>query len=152
MRWRVFLLLEAFAAIIVMAASGVASKTSGRATSTERYPPLPNRESHFPKQPELPLQQQSFLLGDNHLNTILWENNITPFSPIVSEANDTHEQNLIHIDVPGLPLGTTEEDFRDIPEDPVDDDAVVLDTTGRILLYFAILFFFCFALKLQKLL
>ena len=50
----------------------------------------------------------------------------------MSEANDTHEQNLIHVDIPGLPLGATEDDFRDIPEDPVDDDAVVLDATGKI--------------------
>ena len=71
MRWRVFLLLEAFAVIIVMAASGAASKTSGAtSTSTERYPPLPNREAHFPKQPELPLEQQLFLLGDDHVQFI----------------------------------------------------------------------------------
>ena len=65
----------------------------------------------------------------------------------MSEANDTHEQNLIHVDIPGLPLGATEEDFRDIPEDLVDDDAIVLDATGKIFWYFAILF----PLKLQKL-
>ena len=65
----------------------------------------------------------------------------------MSESNDTHEQNLIHVDIPGLPLGATEEDFRDIPEDPVDDDAVVLDATGKI---FCILRFFI-SLKLQKL-
>ena len=70
---------------------------------------------------------------------------LSPFSPIVSEANDTHEQNLIHVDIPGLPLGATEDDYRDIPEDPVDDDAVVLDATGKI---FCILqFFFVWSYK-----
>ena len=54
----------------------------------------------------------------------------------MSEANDTHEQNLIYVDIPGLPLGATEDDFRDIPEDPVDDDAVVLDATGKIFFLF----------------
>ena len=59
----------------------------------------------------------------------------------MSEANDTHEQNLIHVDIPGLPLGATEDDFRDIPEDPVDDDAVVLDATGKIFFLFCDYFF-----------
>ena len=34
---------------------------------TEKYPPLPSRDSHFPKQPELPSQQQLFVLGLNQL-------------------------------------------------------------------------------------
>ena len=34
---------------------------------TEKYPPLPSRDSHFPKQPELPSQQQLFILGPDQL-------------------------------------------------------------------------------------
>ena len=34
---------------------------------TEEYLPLPSREAHFPKQPELPSQQQLFILGLNQL-------------------------------------------------------------------------------------
>ena len=50
---------------------------------------------------------------------------------IVSGANDTHEQNLIYIDIPGLPLGAREDDFSDIPQDPVGDDAIVLEVKGK---------------------
>ena len=48
---------------------------------------LPTRDKtqHFPVQPELPVQQQLFIL--------------------VAESNGTHEQMLINEDVPGLPLG-----------------------------------------------
>ena len=37
------------------------------ASATEKYPPLPSRETHFPKQPELPSQQQLFILGGDQL-------------------------------------------------------------------------------------
>ena len=34
---------------------------------TEKFLPLPSREAHFPKQPELPSQQQLFILGPDQL-------------------------------------------------------------------------------------
>ena len=42
---------------------------------TEKYLPLPSREAHFPKQPELPSQQQLFILGPDQLQYFSIEEN-----------------------------------------------------------------------------
>lgn len=83
-----------------------------KAASSEFKQPQRSKEDHFPNQPELP--QQMFLL--------------------VSEANNTREQNIIDDDTPGLPLGSNIDDFEDIITSPsltVSDDAVVIDPKSK---------------------
>ena len=85
----------------------------------EEFTALPQRdkEAYFPVQPNLPPNSQ--------------ENSGQMFG-LLSDANDTYEQQLIALDTPGLPIGAKDGDFENFADaDVYSDDAVIITEEGK---------------------
>ena len=96
------------------------SGTAEKLTKEEFSALLPQRNKikdvvdHFPNQPELPDSMTS-----------------TDVFYLISNANDSYDEEIMANDVLGLPLGAQESDFSKVTDSPDDEsDAVVIQAGG----------------------